>query len=81
MNTNPVRLLLSPVALLAFAAAAQAFIDGADTRGIITAVLGVLILASQELARKQVTPLADPKLDDGTQLVPAADRTPVAPIE
>jgi hypothetical protein len=50
MNREPLRLLLLPVAALALAAAAQAFIDGADVRGIITAVLGVLIAAATELA-------------------------------
>jgi hypothetical protein len=57
MNTEPLRLLLLPVAALALAAAAQAFIDGADVRGIITAVLGVLIAAATELARSRVTPV------------------------
>ena len=56
MNTEPVRTVLIPIALLAFAAAAQAFVDGADTRGIVTAVLAFLILAAQELARGKVTP-------------------------
>jgi len=56
MTTEPVRTVLIPIALLAFAAAAQAFVDGADTRGIVTAVLAVLILAAQELARGKVTP-------------------------
>jgi hypothetical protein len=56
MNREPLRLLLLPVAALALAAAAQAFIDGADVRGIITAVLGVLIAAATELARSRVTP-------------------------
>jgi hypothetical protein len=57
MNREPLRLLLLPVAALALAAAAQAFIDGADVRGIITAVLGVLIAAATELARNRVTPV------------------------
>lgn len=67
---NPVRLLFSPLALLAFVAAAQAFIDGADVRGIVTAVLGALIVGAQELARSKVTPVADPHDDDGVPLVP-----------
>jgi hypothetical protein len=58
MNREPLRLLLLPVAALALAAAAQAFIDGADVRGVITAVLGVLIAAATELARSRVTPTA-----------------------
>lgn len=58
MNREPLRTLLLPVAVLAFAAAAQAFIDGADIRGIVTAVLGVLIAAATELARSRVTPVA-----------------------
>jgi hypothetical protein len=53
---QPVRTLLLPVALLAFAAAAQAFINGADVRGVVTAVLGVLIVAATEAARSRVTP-------------------------
>lgn len=56
--TEPVRLYLVPIALAAFIAAAQAFIDGKDTRGIITAVLGALILVAQELARSKVVPEA-----------------------
>jgi hypothetical protein len=48
MDRQPVRTLLLPVALLAFAAAAQAFINGADVRGVVTAVLGVLIVAATE---------------------------------
>lgn len=58
MTREPLRTLLLPVAVLAFAAAAQAFIDGADIRGIVTAVLGVLIAAATELARSRVTPVA-----------------------
>lgn len=58
MTREPLRTLLLPVAVLAFAAAAQAFIDGADVRGIVTAVLGVLIAAATELARARVTPVA-----------------------
>jgi hypothetical protein len=57
MNREPLRLLLLPVAALALAAAAQAFIDGADVRGVITAVLGVLIAVATELARSRVTPV------------------------
>jgi hypothetical protein len=57
MNREPLRLLLLPVAALALAAAAQAFIDGADVRGVITAVLGVLVAAATELARSRVTPV------------------------
>ncbi len=60
MNTEPLRTVLIPVALAAFVAAAQAFIDGADTRGVITAVLGALIVVAQELARAKVTPIAKP---------------------
>lgn len=56
MKTEPLRTVLIPVVLAAFAAAAQAFIDGATTRGIITAALGALVLAAQELARRYVTP-------------------------
>jgi hypothetical protein len=56
MNREPLRLLLLPVAALALAAAAQAFIDGADVRGVVTAVLGVLIAAATEFARSRVTP-------------------------
>lgn len=73
MNTEPIRTVLIPVALAAFVAAAQAFVDGADTRGIVTAVLGALVIVAQELGRKFVTPKADPKLDDGTPLVPLDD--------
>jgi hypothetical protein len=56
VQRQPVRTLLLPVALLAFAAAAQAFINGADVRGVVTAVLGVLIVAATEAARSRVTP-------------------------
>ena len=58
MTTEPVRTVMIPIALLAFAAAAQAFVDGADVRGVVTAVLGVLVVAAQELARGKVTPTA-----------------------
>jgi hypothetical protein len=77
LDSNPVRVLLSPIVLLAAAAAAQAFIDGADTRGIITAALAVLILGAQELARKKVTPVADPHDSDGVPLVPDTAAAPV----
>ena len=60
MNTEPLRLYLLPLALAAFVAAAQAFIDGANTRGIIVAVLGALIVVAQELARAKVTPVVNP---------------------
>jgi hypothetical protein len=56
VERQPVRMLLLPVSLLAFAAAAQAFIDGANVRGVVTAVLGVLIVAATEAARSRVTP-------------------------
>jgi hypothetical protein len=58
--TEPLRFLLHPIALLAMAAAAQAWIDGATVRGIVVAVLGVLISAATEAARRRVTPLPDP---------------------
>ena len=57
-SLEPLRWLLHPVALLAFAAAAQAWIDGANTRGIIVAVIGVLVAAATEAARSKVTPTA-----------------------
>lgn len=60
LGSEPIRTLLLPIALGAFVAAAQAFIAGADTRGIITAVLGALIVAGQELGRKLVTPVPQP---------------------
>jgi hypothetical protein len=60
MNTEPIRTVMLPIAAGAFAAAAQAFLDGASTRGIITAVLGVLIVAAQEYARSRVTPVPGP---------------------
>jgi hypothetical protein len=55
-SLEPLRFLLHPVALLAFAAAAQSWIAGADTRAIVAAILGVLIAAATEAARKRVTP-------------------------
>ena len=55
-SLEPLRFLLHPVALLAFAAAAQAWIDGADTRAVIAAVLGVLIAGATEAARRRVRP-------------------------
>ena len=58
MSTEPVRYVLIPIVLAAFAAAGQAFIDGATTRGIVVAVIGALVLAAQEYARAQVTPTA-----------------------
>lgn len=57
MNTEPVRTLLLPIAAAAFVAAAQAFIAGADVRGVVTAVLGALVLFAQEYARSRVTPV------------------------
>ena len=57
LRENPVRWLLHPIALLAFCAAAQAWIDGATVRGIVTAVLGVLVAAATEAARRRVTPV------------------------
>jgi hypothetical protein len=56
VERQPVRAMVLPVALLAFVAAAQAFIAGADVRGVVTAVLGVLIVAATEAARSRVTP-------------------------
>jgi hypothetical protein len=58
VKTEPIRAVLVPIALAAFAAAAQAFLAGASTRGIITAALGVLVVAAQEYARSKVTPTA-----------------------
>lgn len=58
MTGEPLRTVLLPIVLLAFAAAAQAFIDGATWRGVVTAALGVLVVAAQELARSKVTPTA-----------------------
>lgn len=55
-SLEPLRFLLHPVALLAFAAAGQAWLAGADTRAVIAAVLGVLIAAATEAARSKVTP-------------------------
>lgn len=57
ITLEPLRALLHPVALLAFAAAAQAWIEGAAVRGIVTAGLGVLIAAATEAARRRVTPV------------------------
>jgi hypothetical protein len=56
MDREPVRTPLLTVALLAFIAAAQAFIAGADVRGIIAAVLGALTVAATEVARSRATP-------------------------
>jgi hypothetical protein len=56
VTREPLRLLLHPIALLAFAAAVQAFLDGADVRGVVAAVLGVLVVAATEAARSRVTP-------------------------
>jgi hypothetical protein len=58
VSLEPLRWLLHPVALLAFAAAAQAWIDGAAVRGIVAAVLGVLIAGATEAARRRVEPVA-----------------------
>lgn len=58
IKLEPLRWLLHPVALLAFAAAAQSWIDGATVRGIVVAVLGVLIAAATEAARSKVVPQA-----------------------
>jgi hypothetical protein len=57
MTTEPIRTLLIPIVLAAFAAAGQAFIDGENTRGVIVAVIGALVLAAQEYARAHVTPI------------------------
>jgi hypothetical protein len=56
VKSEPLRTVLWPVVLAALLAAGQAFLDGATTRGIITAVLAALVLAGQEYARRQVTP-------------------------
>jgi hypothetical protein len=72
-SLEPLRFLLHPIALLAFAAAAQAWIDGADIRAIVTAVLGVLVAAATEAARRRVTPLPAPDdtatLEGGTRYI------------
>lgn len=57
MTREPVRYILLPVVLACLAAAGQAFIDGENTRGILVAVIGALVLAAQELARSLVTPV------------------------
>jgi hypothetical protein len=57
MKTEPLRTIFLPLALAAFVAAAQAFLAGADTRGIIAAALGVLIVGAQELGRSLVSPV------------------------
>jgi hypothetical protein len=58
MSNEPIRTVMLPIALGAFVAAGQAFLNGADTRGIVTAVLGALVLAGQEYARAHVTPVS-----------------------
>lgn len=58
MKTEPLRAVLLPIVLAAAAASVQAFSTGADTRGIISAALGALVLAGQEYARSKVTPVA-----------------------
>ena len=68
-SLEPLRFLLHPVALLAFAAAAQAWIAGADVRAIVTAGLGVLIAAATEAARKRVTPDAKVAGERGQSIV------------
>lgn len=65
---EPLRWLLHPVALLAFAAAAQSWIDGATVRGIAAAGLGVLVAGATEVARSKVRPeakLAAPRGERG----------------
>lgn len=57
-SLEPVRLLLLPLALAALIAAAQAFVDGATTRGVVTAVLGALIAVLTPILRGLVTPEA-----------------------
>lgn len=71
LGSQPVRTLLLPIVLAALVAAGQAFIAGADTRAILLAVIGALVLAAQEIARKLVTPLTVAKDDTGRPLVPA----------
>lgn len=58
VSLEPLRWLLHPVALLAFAAAAQAWLDGATVRGIVAAGIGVLVAAATEAARRRVVPEA-----------------------
>jgi hypothetical protein len=65
LGSEPIRTLLIPLALAAFVAAAQAFMAGADTRAIITAALGVLIVGAQEYGRSLVTPVPKPTGEDG----------------
>jgi hypothetical protein len=55
---QPIRTTMAPIALAAFVAAGQSFVAGADTRGIVVAVLGALILLAQEYARRKVVPVA-----------------------
>lgn len=58
MGTEPIRTVLIPVVLAIVVAAGQAFIEGANTRGIILAVVGAVVAAAQEYARSKVVPLA-----------------------
>jgi hypothetical protein len=58
MSRQPLRYLQHPVALLAFIAAAQAFVAGANVRGIVAAALGILFAAATEASRTRVTPVA-----------------------
>jgi hypothetical protein len=60
VNTEPIRTVLVPIVLGCLAAAGQAFVDGADTRAIILAVVGVLVAVAQEYARAHVTPVDSP---------------------
>lgn len=71
LGSQPIRTLLLPIVLGALIAAGQAFIAGADTRAVLLAVIGALVLAAQEFARRLVTPLAVAKDDTGRPLVPA----------
>ena len=57
MKSEPLRTVLLPIVLACLAAAGQAFLAGATLRGIVTAVIGALVLAAQEYARSRVTPV------------------------
>ena len=68
MKSEPLRVVLLPIVLACVAAAGQAYATGADTRAIVTAVIGALVLAGQEYARRQVTPTGKPD-ESGLSLV------------
>lgn len=84
MNKQPVLLAIIVALLTEAGATATLLAQDHTTAGIIVAVGGILTAIAGAIARTMVTPLAEPKTNEGTPLVPVragAEKVFVEPTE